>query len=240
MIDIIQNYWLLLLIGQFPNGPLGGLAMTLILAICGICLAFPCSIGIALALTSPYKSLRTTAQAFVYIVRGLPLLMFIFWAYFAIPALLGTSVPGVITMLFALVIYESVYLAEVIRGGIQALPSGQVEAARAMGLTHMQTQRIVILPQVLYNVLPSILSQFISTIKETSLGYVISVNELTFAANQVNSILLTRPFDVYFLLAIIYFTLCFILTSCVRWLEFRVERGRKSIRMSNQRVQKTP
>jgi polar amino acid transport system permease protein len=240
MIDIIQNYWLLLLIGQFPNGPLGGLAMTLILAICGICLAFPCSIGIALALTSPYKSLRTTAQAFVYIVRGLPLLMFIFWAYFAIPALLGTSVPGVITMLFALVIYESVYLAEVIRGGIQALPSGQVEAARAMGLTHMQTQRIVILPQVLYNVLPSILSQFISTIKETSLGYVISVNELTFAANQVNSILLTRPFDVYLLLAIIYFTLCFILTSCVRWLEFRVERGRKSIRMSNQRVQKTP
>jgi polar amino acid transport system permease protein len=240
MIDIIQNYWLLLLIGQFPNGPLGGLAMTLILAICGICLAFPCSIGIALALTSPYKSLRTTAQAFVYIVRGLPLLMFIFWAYFAIPALLGTSVPGVVTMLIALVIYESVYLAEVIRGGIQALPSGQVEAARAMGLTHMQTQRIVILPQVLYNVLPSILSQFISTIKETSLGYVISVNELTFAANQVNSILLTRPFDVYLLLAIIYFTLCFILTSCVRWLEFRVERGRKSLRVNNQCLQKTP
>ena len=240
MIDIIQNYWLLLLIGQFPNGPLGGLAMTLILAACGICLAFPCSIAIALALTSPFKSLRTTAQAFVYIVRGLPLLMFIFWAYFAIPALLGTSVPGVITMLFALVIYESVYLAEVIRGGIQALPSGQVEAARAMGLTHMQTQRIVILPQVLYNVLPSILSQFISTIKETSLGYVISVNELTFAANQVNSILLTRPFDVYLLLAIIYFTLCFILTSCVRWLEFRVERGRKSLRVNNQCLPKIP
>ena len=240
MIDIIQNYWLLLLIGQFPNGPLGGLAMTLILAVCGICLAFPCSIAIALALTSPFKSLRTTAQAFVYIVRGLPLLMFIFWAYFAIPALLGTSVPGVITMLFALVIYESVYLAEVIRGGIQALPFGQVEAARAIGLTHMQTQRIVILPQVLYNVLPSILSQFISTIKETSLGYVISVNELTFAANQVNSILLTRPFDVYFLLAIIYFTLCFILTSCVRWLEFRVERSRKSLRVNNQCLPKKP
>lgn len=234
MIDIIQNYWLLLLVGQFPKGPLGGLAMTLILAVCGIGLAFPCSIVIALSLTSPFKLLRTTAQAFVYIVRGLPLLMFIFWAYFAIPALLGTSVPGVITMLFALVIYESVYLAEVIRGGIQALPQGQVEAARAMGLTHMQTQRIVVLPQVLYNVLPSILSQFISTIKETSLGYVISVNELTFAANQVNSILLTRPFDVYFLLAIIYFTLCFILTTFVRLLEIRVERGRKSPRVQNQ------
>ena len=232
MIDIIQNYWLLLLVGQFPSGPLGGLAMTLILAVCGISLAFPCSIGIALALTSPFTWLQTTAQAFVYIVRGLPLLMFIFWAYFAIPALLGTSVPGVITMLFALVIYESVYLAEVIRGGMQALPQGQVEAARAMGLTHMQTQRIVILPQVLYNVLPSILSQFISTIKETSLGYVISVNELTFAANQVNSILLTRAFDVYLLLAIIYFTLCFILTTFVRLLELKVERGRKSLKVN--------
>ncbi len=234
MIDILQNYWLLLLVGQFPNGPLGGLAMTLILAVCGIGLAFPCSIAIALALTSPFRALRASAQALVYIVRGLPLLMFIFWAYFAIPALLGTSVPGVVTMLFALVIYESVYLAEVIRGGIQALPAGQTEAARAMGLTHLQTQRIVVLPQVLYNVLPSILSQFISTIKETSLGYVISVNELTFAANQVNSILLTRPFDVYLLLAIIYFTLCFILTSCVRLLELRVERGRKSLRLKTQ------
>ena len=232
MVDIIQNYWLLLLVGQFPSGPLGGLAMTLILAVCGISLAFPCSIGIALALTSPFTWLQTTAQAFVYIVRGLPLLMFIFWAYFAIPALLGTSVPGVITMLFALVIYESVYLAEVIRGGMQALPQGQVEAARAMGLTHMQTQRIVVLPQVLYNVLPSILSQFISTIKETSLGYVISVNELTFAANQVNSILLTRAFDVYLLLAIIYFTLCFILTTFVRLLELKVERGRKSLKVN--------
>ena len=93
----------------------------------------------------------------------------------------------------------------------------------------MQTQRIIVLPQVLYNVLPSILSQFISTIKETSLGYVISVNELTFAASQVNSILLTRPFDVYLLLAVIYFTLCFVLTSCVRLLESRVERSRKTL-----------
>ena len=232
MFDILRDYWLLLLIGQYPSGPLGGLAMTLILAVAGISLAFPCGIGIALALTSPWRWLRAAAQGLVYVVRGLPLLMFIFWAYFAIPALLGTSVPGVVTMLIALVIYESVYLAEVIRAGIQALPAGQTEAARAMGLTHLQTQRIVILPQALYNVLPSMLSQFISTIKETSLGYVISVNELTFAASQVNSILLTRPFDVYFLLAIIYFSLCFILTVCVRLLERRIEKGRRSLRIS--------
>lgn len=227
MLDILHDYWLLLLIGQYPNGPLGGLAMTLILAVAGILLAFPCGIAIALATTSPYAALRTLANGLVYLVRGLPLLMFIFWAYFAIPALLGENAPGVLTMLIALVIYESVYLAEVIRAGIEALPGGQTEAARSLGLTNMQTKRLIILPQALYNMLPSLLSQFISTIKETSLGYVISVNELTFAASQVNSILLTQPFKVYLLLAITYFLLCFLLTAAVRWLEKRVEQGRR-------------
>ena len=233
MIDILRDYWLLLLLGQYPHGPLGGLAMTLILAVCGIGLAFPCSVLIALALTSPLRWLRLPAQGLVYLVRGLPLLMFIFWTYFALPGLFGLSVPGVVTMLIALVFYESVYLAEVIRAGIDALPAGQNEAARAIGLTHMQTKRLIILPQALYNMWPSMLNQFISTIKETSLGYVISVHELTFAANQVNAILLTKPFDVYFLLAIIYFMLCFILTSCVRLLERSVEQGRRSNRDSH-------
>jgi polar amino acid transport system permease protein len=228
MLNILHDYWLLLLIGQFPNGPLGGLAMTLILAVGGILLAFPCAVVIALAATSPHVAVRALANGLIYLVRGLPLLMFIFWAYFAIPALLGENAPGVLTMLFALVIYESVYLAEVIRAGIEALPAGQTEAARSLGLTHLQTKRIIILPQALYNMLPSLLSQFISTIKETSLGYVISVNELTFAASQINSILLTRPFEVYLLLAIIYFLLCFLLTMAVRQLEKRVERSRRS------------
>lgn len=227
MLDILHDYWLLLLIGQYPNGPLGGLAMTLILAVAGILLAFPCGIAIALATTSPYRSLRTLANGLVYLVRGLPLLMFIFWAYFALPALLGENAPGVLTMLIALVIYESVYLAEVIRAGIEALPRGQTEAARSMGLTNIQAKRLIILPQALYNMLPSLLSQFISTIKETSLGYVISVNELTFAASQVNSILLTQPFKVYLLLAITYFLVCFLLTTAVRLLEKKVELGRR-------------
>src|SRR3546814_7209357 len=96
-------------------------------------------------------------------------------------------------MIAALVIYESAYLAEIIRSGIQALPSGQLEAGRSLGLSYTQTMRRIILPQALYNTLPSMLSQFISTVKETSLGFVISVHELTFAAAQVNNMLLTKP-----------------------------------------------
>lgn len=226
MLDILHTYGLLLLVGNYPNGPLGGLVLTLVLSVLGILLAFPMGILLALLRTSPWRVLRAPAIAVIYAVRGLPLIMFIFWAYFGIPLLLGRTVSGFTTMLCALVIYESAYLAEVIRAGMDALPRGQTEAARSIGLTHLQTQRIVVLPQALYNMLPSILSQFISTIKETSLGYVISVQELTFAANQVNGMLLTQPFEVYTLLALTYFILCFLLTWGVRQLEIRVRSGR--------------
>jgi polar amino acid transport system permease protein len=93
----------------------------------------------------------------------------------------------------------------------------------------MQAMRKVVLPQAIYNMVPAMLSQFVSTIKETSLGYVISVNELTFSANQVNSILLTKPFPVFAVLAAIYFLLCFSLTQLARQLERRVARRRSGV-----------
>ena len=226
MLEILSTYGLLLQVGNYPSGPLGGLALTLVLSLLGLLLAFPLSVVLALMRTSPWRMLSAPAIALVYVVRGLPLIMFIFWAYFGVPVLLGRSVSGFTTMLCALVVYEAAYLSEVIRAGIEALPKGQVEAARSLGLTHMQTQRIVVLPQALYNMLPSMLSQFISTIKETSLGYVISVQELTFAANQVNGMLLTKPFEVYTLLALTYFALCFALTSVVGEIEKRLRRKR--------------
>ena len=123
-------------------------------------------------------------------------------------------------------IYQSAYLCEIIRGGIQALPAGQYEASRALGLGYVRTTVWVILPQALYNALPSLISQFISIIKETSLGYVINVQEVTFAANQVNNQLLTKPFQVFFILAIIYYLLCFGLTHLAGWVERRIARKR--------------
>ncbi|WP_268622142.1 amino acid ABC transporter permease, partial [Escherichia coli] len=126
------------------------------------------------------------------------------------------------TMVVALVCYESAYLAEIIRAGIQALPPGQQEAGRALGLSYLQTMRRVILPQAPYNMLPSMLSQFVSTVKETSLAYVISVQELTYAANQINSVLLTKPFEVFALLALTYFILNFGLSALVHLTEKRI------------------
>src|SRR3982751_1294019 len=229
ILSILRDFGPLLLIGQYPNGPLGGLAITLLLSVLGIALAFPLGVALALARISPYKWLYWPATAVVYVMRGLPLIMVIFWVYFFLPVLLGRPVSGFSTMLATLVIYEAAYLAEIVRAGIESLARGQMEAARAIGLSYTQAMRKVVLPQAIYNMVPAMLSQFVSTIKETSLGYVISVNELTFSASQVNSSLLTKPFPVYAVLAAIYFLLCFSLTQMARWLERRVARRRAGL-----------
>jgi polar amino acid transport system permease protein len=229
MWDILKDNWLLLLVGQYPNGPLGGLAATLGLALISLALALPCGILLALGRISPWRVFYLPATAMVYVVRGLPLLMFIFWAYFFVPVIIGRPVAGATTMIVALVCYESAYLAEIIRAGIEALPPGQMEASRALGLSYLQAMRQVILPQALYNMLPSMLSQFISTVKETSLAYVISVQELTYAANQINSLLLTKPFQVFGLLALTYFFLNLILSGLVRLTELRISRRRAGL-----------
>ncbi|MDQ8030544.1 MAG: amino acid ABC transporter permease [Bordetella sp.] len=228
MLEILQDNWLLLLIGQYPHGPIGGLAATLGLAAISLALALPCGVLLALGRISPLRIFYVPATTLVYLVRGLPLLMFIFWAYFFVPVIIGRPVAGTTTMVVALVCYESAYLAEIIRAGIQALPPGQQEAGRALGLSYLQTMRRIILPQALYNMLPSMLSQFISTVKETSLAYVISVQELTYAANQINSVLLTKPFEVFGLLALTYFFLNFGLTALVRLVELRISRRRNA------------
>lgn len=222
IINIIQDNWELLLVGQYPHGPIGGLAVTLFLSLVGIVLAFPLGVVLALCRLSPFRFLSWPATAIVYVVRGVPLIMFIFWTYFIVPQLLGRPVAGITTMLVTLVIYQSAYLAEIVRAGMQGLPFGQTEAARAIGLSYMQTTFKVLLPQAIYNMVPAIISQFVSSIKDTALGYVISVNELTFAASQINANLLTMPFQVYILLASIYFVICALLTQLARYLERRI------------------
>lgn len=226
MFEILSDNWLLLLVGQYPQGPLGGLAATIVLAVLSLVFSFPLGIVLALCRIGSVRILYWPATAVVYIVRGLPLIMFIFWAYFMVPVIINRPVAGTTTMVVALVFYESAYISEIVRSGIQALPAGQLEAGRSLGLSYFQTMRKVILPQALFNTIPSILSQFISTVKETSLGFVISVHELTFAATQINNILLTRPFEVFGLLALTYFFLNLILVGVVKLVETRIEHSR--------------
>ena len=224
MIDLIRNYWLYFLIGQYPDGPLGGLALTLLLGAAALALALPLGVVLGLARTSSHRALRWPVTALVYIVRGTPLLMVIFWAYFFLPAVTGQQTSQFTTMLAALVVFNGAYLAEIVRAGIQGIPRGQSECARALGLTYWQSMRAVILPQALRNMLPSLVAQFVTTLKETSLGYIIGLSEVSFIAGQINAQVLTQPVAVYTILALTYFVLCFGLSRVVSVLEKRAAR----------------
>ncbi|WP_027488383.1 amino acid ABC transporter permease [Allorhizobium undicola] len=229
LLSIIDQYWLLLLIGQYPNGPLGGLANTLILSALAITLAFPVSILLAFARLSRLRLLRYPATVLVYVTRGVPLLMLILWCYFLVPLLTGADVPSFVTMLVTLVIYQGAFLSEIVRAGIVALGQGQMDAARALGHGYFSAMRYVILPQALYNMIPSMLSTFVATIKDTTLGYVINVPDLTFAASQVNNQLLTQPFQVFLILALTYYILCWSLTWFTHFVERRITRRRAGL-----------
>ncbi len=229
MLDIFQilrDYGAQLMVGPFPQGPIGGLALTLILAVAGLVCAFPLAVAVGVARTSPLRWISLPAAAFVHCLRGLPVLMLLFWAYFVLPLITGSSISGITTVICALVAYETAYLGEVIKAGILAIPKGQVEASRSLGLSYFGTLRAVVLPQALFNMIPSILNQLISLIKNTSLAYIISVNELTFSAYQINTQLLTKPFQVYFILAMIYFVICYTLSSLVGRFELRIKNSR--------------
>ncbi|OZI59507.1 amino acid ABC transporter permease [Bordetella genomosp. 11] len=228
MWQILHDYGLMFLVGAWPRGPLGGFVATLILAGAGLAISFPLAICLGLARTSSVRVLRWPATAWVYAFRGVPLIMIIFWAYFVLPVLTGATVPAFTTALCAIVLYESAFLGEIVRAGLEGLPPGQTEAARAVGLNYAKSMRHVILPQALANMIPSLVNQFVSTIKATSIVYVIGVQEVTFAAQQVNSMETAYTLQTFLVLAALYFVPCFTLSR----LAGRLERGlaRKRLR----------
>nr|WP_310618057.1 amino acid ABC transporter permease [Pantoea cypripedii] len=219
MLSIVENYRDLILVGGYPDGPLGGLALTLLIAAAGLICAFPLAILIGIARTSKHKIIYVPVTLFSSVIRGLPVLMLVFWSYFAVPLISGHAISGVKTLTVALIIYEMAFLGEVVRAGINAIPKGQTEAARTLGISYTRTMFEIILPQALFNMIPSTLNQFINLIKNTSLGYVIGVAELTYSAYQINTLELTKPLQVFGVLAIIYFIICFSLTQLVGKLE---------------------
>ena len=229
-LEMMQTYWLYFLVGQYPEGPLGGLVLTLLLASAGLVLAMPVGLALGLARVSPMRWLRWPVTALVYCVRGVPLLMVIFWAYFFLPSVTGVKTGQFSTMLLALVLFDGVYLAEIVRAGIQAIPTGQLQAAQALGMSRWQSMRYVVLPQALRYMLPSLVNQFVSTIKETSLGYIIGLAELSQIATQINTMVFIMPMQIYLILGLTYFLLCFGLSRLAFYLERRLATGRKTSR----------
>lgn len=229
MLSFLQTYGLMFLVGSWPHGPLGGFMGTLSLAALGLLGAFPIALIVGIARTGTNKPLWGFATAWVYTFRSIPLIMIIFWSYFLLPAVIGTELPPYLIALCAIIIYESAFLAEIVRAGMQSLPAGQREASRALGLSYFQTVFLVQLPQALSNMIPSLLNQFVSTIKATSIVYIIGVQEAAYAAQQINGLELTNTLRTYLILALFYFIICAFLSFLAKKLENHIDKKRLGI-----------
>lgn len=174
---VIQNNLTYFLIGSYPQGSLGGVALTLYLAVTSCVLSFIGGLILGLLSISRNRVVRYATLAVINAVRGIPLLMVIFWMYFLVPSLLGHPVPESRTVITALTLFTSAYMAEIVRAGIEGIPRGQMEAALSTGLHHWQAMIYVVLPQGLRNMVPSFVNQFVSLIKDTSLAYIVGVSE---------------------------------------------------------------
>jgi general L-amino acid transport system permease protein len=209
----------------------GGLPLTILLASLSVVGAFPLAVLLALGRTSDLPVIRSLCTVYVELIRGVPLISVLFMASFLFPLFMpeGFSIDVLLRVLVAMILFAAAYLAEVIRGGLQAIPRGQYEAAASLGLGYWQMQRKIVLPQALATVVPGIMNNFISTFKDTSLVTIVSLYELTGSLDlAVNSDPNWMPYKLegYLFIAAIYFVFCFSLSRYSQWVERQVNRGK--------------
>ncbi len=202
----------------------GGLPLTMMLSTLGIACAFPLAILVALGRRSHLPAIRSTCVIYVELIRGVPLISVLFMASFMFPLFMpqGTQVDVLLRVFVGITLFAAAYLAEVVRGGLQAIPKGQVEAAASLGLSYWQTQRKIVLPQALRLVVPSIMNSFISTFKDTSLVTIVSLYDLTGAlALALGGDANWRQFylEGYIFIASIYWVGCFAMSRYSQWIE---------------------
>jgi general L-amino acid transport system permease protein len=210
----------------------GGLPLTLLLATLSIAMAFPIALVVALGRRSDLPAIRSACTIYVELVRGVPLISVLFMASFMFPLFMpqGTTIDVLIRVLAGITLFAAAYMAEVIRGGLQAIPKGQIEAAATLGLSYWQTQRKIVLPQALAMVVPGIMNNFIAIFKDTSLVTIVSLYELTGALGlALNSDADWRPFKIegYLFIALIYFIFCFSMSRYSLWVEKQVNKGKQ-------------
>lgn len=202
----------------------GGLPLTVMLATLSIFIAFPLSVAVALGRRSELPAIRSVCVVYVELVRGVPLISVLFMASFMFPLFMprGMTVDVLLRVLVGITLFAAAYMAEIVRGGLQAIPKGQLEAAATLGLSYWQTQRKIVLPQALAMVVPSMMNTFISVFKDTSLVTIVSLYELTGALGlALNSDVDWRPFKIeaYFFITAIYFGFCFAMSRYSLWVE---------------------
>jgi general L-amino acid transport system permease protein len=201
----------------------GGLPVTLILATFGLAFGFPLGILVALGRRSKLPAIRSLCVLYVELIRGVPLISLLFMASVMFPLFMpdGVNIDKLLRAQIAIVLYAGAYLAEVIRGGLQAVPRGQHEAADALGLSYWRKQRLIILPQAIRHVIPPLVNTFIAFFKDTSLVLIIGIFDLLTTAKTaiIDPAWQSFSVEVYAFVAVIYFAFCFAMSRYSRRLE---------------------
>ncbi|HEX3860639.1 MAG TPA: amino acid ABC transporter permease [Stellaceae bacterium] len=208
-----------------------GLPLTLILAVVGMAFGFPLGILLALGRRSDLPAVRAICVAYIELVRGVPLITVLFMASVMLPLFLpsGFTVDKLLRAQIAFILFAAAYLAEIVRGGLQAIPKGQVEAADALGLGYWQRTRLIVLPQALALVIPPLVNTFIGAFKDTSLVIIIGLFDLLGTVNAALSDANWQGFyvEAYVTVAAIYFCFCFFMSRYSQMLEREFNKSRR-------------
>jgi len=201
----------------------GGLPVTLILATFGLAFGFPLGILVALGRRSQLPAIRSLCVLYVELIRGVPLISLLFMASVMFPLFMpgGFNIDKLLRAQIAIVLFAGAYLAEVIRGGLQAVPRGQHEAADALGLSYWRKNGLIILPQAIRHVIPPLVNTFIAFFKDTSLVLIIGIFDLLTTAKTaiIDPVWQQFSIEVYLFVATIYFAFCFAMSRFSRRLE---------------------
>lgn len=202
---------------------LEGLRLTLLIAVFGILIAIVLGVLVCIFSISKQPLLNRVANLYITIIRGIPLMILALFLYFGV---IKNALPLLVSASLILGLNASAYMAEIFRAGIQAIDYGQMEAARSLGLSYAQTMRKIILPQAVKIMIPSLMNQFITTLKDTAILSAISVNELTMSAKTIIA-RNYKAFELYSYAAILYIVLITLLTLLSKYVERRLSYDRR-------------
>jgi general L-amino acid transport system permease protein len=216
-----------------PTSMWGGLMVTLILAVVGVVGSIPIGILLAMGRRSKLPIIKTFCILFIELWRAMPLITVLFMVSVMLPLFMaqGTDVDKLLRALVAVTVFYGAYMAEVVRGGLQALPRGQYEAASSLGLNYWKSMAFIILPQALKHVIPGIVGTLISLVKDTSLVAIIGIFDLLNAIQSAGAdsewSSPTAPFTGYAFAILIFFAMCFSLSRYSLYMERRLNTGHK-------------
>jgi len=216
-----------------PQDEWGGLPLTLILATFALAFAFPLAVLVALGRRSTkLPAVEMLCVVYVELIRGVPLISVLFMASVMFPLFMpeGVNIDKLLRAQIAVILFSGAYLAEVVRGGLQALPKGQAEAADALGLSYWKKTGFITLPQALRLVIPPLVNTFIGFFKDTSLVLIIGIFDLLTAAKTaiVEPAWQSFSLEVYIVVGLIYFAFCFAMSRYSQRLEAELNRNTRN------------